>query len=119
MADGTSLFRTFTPGFGQVSNREHFDVATHIYTRLRRLSSRTIDVIWMVHNAEYAREVLKLARVSGDPETVRLAERFELMAFGAVTKAAPQALNGAPAPAAAAAPAEDGYSGDRYVGTLR
>jgi hypothetical protein len=115
-----------------MSAKEHFDLATHIYTRLRRLSSRTIDVIWMVHNSEYAHEVLKLARATNDGETLRMAERYEQLVFGAAAPAKnplfsrTQSMPAAPAPAApAAAPAvpatdEPGdVVNDRYVGALR
>jgi len=105
-----------------MSAKEHFDIATHIYTRLRRLSSRTIDVIWMVHNADYAHEVLKLARASNDAETLRLAERFDQLVFGATaTKPKPPAFQRVQAPpAATAAPVEEESSGaERYVGALR
>lgn len=109
-----------------MSVKEHFDIATHIYTRLRRVSSRTIDVIWMVHNAEYAHEVLKLARASQDAETLRLAERFEQLVFGtapAVTLARTgvftKAPVAAPAKAASVELESDGGGDQRYIGALR
>ena len=37
-------------------------IATHLYVRLRRDGGRVIDAIWMVHNREYATEVLRIAR---------------------------------------------------------
>ena len=100
-----------------MSAKEHFDIATHIYTRLRRLSGRTVDVIWMVHNQEYAREVLKLVRTTQDAEALRLAERFEQLVFGAAPKAGIFTRT-VQTPAAAPAPEEDD-GGQRYVGALR
>ena len=52
-------------------------IATHLYVRLRRDGGRVIDAIWMVHNREYAAEVLRIARSMPDDEVSRLADRYE------------------------------------------
>ena len=57
-------------------------IATHLYVRLRRDGGRVIDAIWMVHNREYAMEVLRIARSMPDDEVSRLADRYEELLFG-------------------------------------
>ncbi len=57
-------------------------IATHLYVRLRRDGGRVIDAIWMVHNREYAAEVLRIARAMPDDEVSRLADRYEELMFG-------------------------------------
>lgn len=57
-------------------------IATHLYVRLRRDGGRVIDAIWMVHNREYAAEVLRIARSMPDDEVSRLADRYEEIMFG-------------------------------------
>lgn len=57
-------------------------IATHLYVRLRRDGGRVIDAIWMVHNREYAVEVLRIARSMPDDEVARLADRYEEIMFG-------------------------------------
>lgn len=44
---------------------------------LRRTTNRMIDVEWMIANAEYAREVIRLARETNVEELVELAGRIE------------------------------------------
>lgn len=107
-----------------MSDRELFDVATHIYTRLRRLSGRTIDVIWMAHNTEYAREVLKLVQATADPDTLKLAERYAALVAGPAAPSPratpiPPKPSILPAPTAAPARESEDFSGGRYVGALR
>lgn len=58
-------------------------LATHLYVRLRRDGGRVIDVIWLMRNQEYAREILKLARSIGEPELDKLGEKIEELMFGA------------------------------------
>lgn len=57
-------------------------IATHLYVRLRRDGGRVIDAIWMVHNREYAAEVLRIARSIPDDEVSRLADRYEELLYG-------------------------------------
>lgn len=68
-------------------------LATHLYVRLRRDGGRVIDVIWLMKNQEYAREVLKLARSIPEPELEKLTDRIEELMFGKGAAARP-----APAP---------------------
>ena len=58
------------------ANNEIFSVATLIYTRLRRVSGRVIDVMYLVENSDYARAVLLLALATHDEELCRYALRL-------------------------------------------
>ena len=58
------------------ANNEIFSVATLIYTRLRRVSGRAIDVMYLVENSDYARAVLQLALDTHDEELCRYALRL-------------------------------------------
>ena len=58
------------------ANNEIFSVATLIYTRLRRVSGRVIDVMYLVENSDYARAVLQLALATHDDELCRYALRL-------------------------------------------
>ena len=71
-------------------------LATHLYVRLRRDGGRVIDVIWLMRNQEYAREILRVARGIPEPELEKLCDRIEDLMFGGGRPAAPK-----PAPAAA------------------
>lgn len=58
------------------ANNEIFSIATLIYTRLRRVSGRVIDVMYLVENSDYARAVLQLALATHDDELCRYAVRL-------------------------------------------
>jgi hypothetical protein len=79
---------------------ERMTIASRLYVRLRHSAGRTTDALWMIENTAYAREVLKLARASSDPELRRLADRFEWILFGGKPRngtpvePAPEPLNG-------------------------
>ncbi|MDO5542653.1 MAG: hypothetical protein Q4F77_05010 [Acinetobacter sp.] len=61
------------------ANNEIFSVATLIYTRLRRVSGRVIDVMYLVENPNYARDVLQLALATQDDELRRYVMRLNSM----------------------------------------
>ena len=71
-----------TGGLKEMSNHgfaahpEAFSAATLIYTRLRRVSGRVIDAMYLAENKAYARHVVDLAVATGDAELVRQAERL-------------------------------------------
>lgn len=54
-----------------------FAVVGRVYVMLRRETNRMIDVEWAITNAEYAREVINLARNTQVDELVELADRIE------------------------------------------
>jgi hypothetical protein len=104
-----------------MSDTERFSVATHLYVRLRRTSSRVIDPVWMARDDGYAREILKSARTSTDPEVLKLVERFEVL-MGSTPRQKPAATAPTAGPEApAATPEEPGTNsgGNRYVRSLR
>lgn len=101
-------------------------IATHLYVRLRRDGGRVIDVIWMVHNREYAAEVLRIARAMPDDEVSRLADRYEEIMFGLTPRVQERGAsairsgnNDAPAPAPAPEPTLNASVVGRYRGHLR
>ena len=67
---------TLTTAHPLTVNNEIFSVATLIYTRLRRVSGRVIDVMYLVENSDYARAVLQLALATHDEELCRYALRL-------------------------------------------
>lgn len=99
-----------------MTDNELLTVATQLYVRLRRNGGRIIDVIWAVRNADYAREVLRIAREHPDADVAPLADRFEALAFG-------KQRRGTRASATASAKTfDDGETlglPSRYVGVLR
>ena len=116
--------------------REKFAVAAHLYTRLRRSSGRAIDVMWMIRDERYAREVLEMARASPDAQVQHYALRYTELLAGIRTRvetpATPPAMpalraaTAPPAPAVAHAPepapepaSEAAPLPDRYVRSLR
>ena len=59
-----------------VVNSEAFAVATQMYVRLRRDSGRVIDVMYLLHNEDYARTVVEFSLAAQDVELQRLAARL-------------------------------------------
>jgi hypothetical protein len=64
-----------------MTSDDKFAAAAHLYVLLRRKSGRVIDTVWMAQNADYAREVIRVARAQSDAELARLADRFEALMF--------------------------------------
>ena len=54
-----------------------FSAAGRVYVLLRRETNRMIDVEWVSVDADYAREVIHLARATSLPELLELADRIE------------------------------------------
>lgn len=55
---------------------EAFSVATLLYTRLRKVISRVIDVMYLIENKDYARYILNLAEQTNDAELLKYANRL-------------------------------------------
>lgn len=99
-----------------MAETERFGLASHLYVKLRRSHARVVDVAWMAQNDEYAREILRIARESPDPDVAKIVERFEEML--GIKRVAP-----APAPVAKPAPkpvtALEKEVAQHYTGHLR
>ncbi|MCH7337239.1 hypothetical protein [Acinetobacter sp. NIPH 2699] len=57
-------------------NAEAFTIATQMYVRLRRVSSRVIDVMYLVGNKEYAKHIVDIALATQDAELERYVARL-------------------------------------------
>lgn len=93
------------------SDSERLAVAAHLHVLMRRKMGRVTDVEWLVRNADYAQEIIRLA--------CQQAEHPELAEWGARLRAM---LFPKPAPALAPAPVArhpDKAPAARYVGRLR
>lgn len=103
--------------------REKFSLATHLYARLRRSLGRSIDVVWLLKDETYQREILDLAVASTDEQTRLFASRFaELIRTD--RKPRPAAIAPRPATQSVSEPASVAGSTkvtplNRYVGSLR
>ncbi|MDS7958968.1 MULTISPECIES: hypothetical protein [unclassified Acinetobacter] len=64
-------------GNGFISNADAFSVATQIYVRMRRVTGRVIDALYVVQNKDYAKYVIGLALESDDDELKRCVERLK------------------------------------------
>jgi len=118
---------------------EKFAIAAHLHVVLRRINGRVTDVEWMIKSADYAREVIRVARTESHPDLHKLADKLEAALQPPVPA---QRVAKAPAPSTQAAqpafaPSESGASSGfnsssfapsgfdpaaprkRYVGTLR
>ena len=62
---------------GVVSHADAFSIATLLYARLRRVSGRVIDVMYLVENPSYARQMAELALSTEDAELIRLVSRLD------------------------------------------
>lgn len=57
-------------------------IASRLYVRIRHNLARMIDVVWLIQDETYAREIIRLARSDSDPELLKLAARFEAAMTG-------------------------------------
>ncbi|MFV5536368.1 hypothetical protein VXQ47_16580 [Acinetobacter pittii] len=64
-------------GNGFIANADAFSVATQIYVRMRRVTGRVIDAMYVVQNKDYAKYVIALALESDDDELKRCVERLK------------------------------------------
>jgi len=88
-----------------MSDNDKFAIAARLYVQLRRKVNRSIDTVWMLHNNEYAREVLRIARAQTDADLDALVRQFEALLTGA---AAPNLDS-----------AQHSAASKNYIGTLR
>jgi hypothetical protein len=96
-------------------NESRFAVATQVFSKLRRVSGHAIDAVWLMQDARYAQEVLRLMHATGDPELEQLAERLQALMAGAAAPAHDAAT--AREPPSPDTPADK--VSEHYVGHLR
>ena len=63
----------------QLRNHDAFSVATLIYARLRRVSGRVIDALYLAENLDYAHHVIQLAEQTQDPDLSHLIRRLKMV----------------------------------------
>ncbi|HDK8955611.1 hypothetical protein [Acinetobacter baumannii] len=66
-------------GNGFIADAEAFTLATQIYVRMRRVTGRVIDAMYVVQNRDYARYVIALALEAEDDELKRCVERLMVL----------------------------------------
>jgi hypothetical protein len=118
---------------------EKFAIAAHLHVVLRRVNGRVTDVEWMIKSSEYAREIIRVARMETHPDLHKLADKLEaaLQPAASAMRPAKAAVPAAQLAQPAFAPSESGASSGfnstgfapsgfdasanrkRYVGTLR
>ncbi|WP_342064287.1 hypothetical protein Q7566_06775 [Acinetobacter baumannii] len=66
-------------GNGFIANAEAFTLATQIYVRMRRVTGRVIDAMYVVRNKDYTKYVIALALEAEDDELKRCVERLMVL----------------------------------------
>lgn len=66
-------------GNGFIANAEAFTLAIQIYVRMRRVTGRVIDAMYVVQNKDYAKYVIALALEAEDDELKRCVERLMVL----------------------------------------
>ena len=111
----------------QQSN-DKFSTATLLYARLRRVTSRVIDVMYLTENNDYARYVIELALATNDSELQRLAlkldhllptQPFEMNKEIIKTQSTPQHLNSVQSSEPTQQDIYQHQVSHRYIGSLR
>ncbi|MGN5725177.1 hypothetical protein ACNQO9_07935 [Acinetobacter calcoaceticus] len=64
-------------GNGFITNADAFSVATQIYVRMRRVTGRVIDAMYVIQNKDYAKYVITVALETEDDELKRCVERLK------------------------------------------
>lgn len=59
-----------------ILNAEAFAIATQMYVRLRRVCSRVIDVMYLVHDQAYARYIIQKCTETRDAELAHYVKRL-------------------------------------------
>lgn len=105
-----------------MSESEKLSIAAHLYVTLRRKLNRVIDVEWLLHNEDYAREVIKIVRQQGMEELAHYADRMEVLIFGKAPPPKPEPIMPdimSDLPAEEEPEEEDAAIASRYIGALR
>lgn len=76
-----------------IVNSEVFSAAALFYARLRRVTGRVVDVLYLAENQEYARYAIEIAQQANDPELERLTQRlYALLDLSAAAEPAEETL---------------------------
>ena len=111
----------------QQSN-DKFSTATLLYARLRRVTSRVIDVMYLTENNDYAHYVIELALATNDSELQRLAlkldhllpsQSLEMNKEIIKTQSTPQHLNSVQSSEPTQQDIYQHQVSHRYIGSLR
>lgn len=95
-----------------MGSTEAVALAAHLHVLLRRKIGRVTDTEWMAQNAEYALEVLRIARSENDADLRLWADRFEAVMFpGGAAKAQAASRGGSDKHVAEKPPAPPSYLG--------
>lgn len=81
-----------------LSDTELFTLASQFYVRLRRITGRVVDAVYIVQNEAYAREIIQLARTARDMELQIMASRLEDILGGPIYASAQPPIQAEPAP---------------------
>lgn len=63
------------------SDTEIFATVTQFYVRLRRVTGRVVDVMYMVENQEYAKHLIQYAKTIDDAELQRHIHSLNMLIF--------------------------------------
>lgn len=96
---------------------ERLGLAAHLHVALRRKLGRVTDVEWLVRDAAYAREILRLAMASGHDDVQACARKLAQALAPLLQR--PSAAPAAPAPQAPQALVARAALEQRYIGRLR
>lgn len=62
----------------QMSNDSIFSIATLLYARLRKVSSRVIDVTYLIQDRRYAQHIMSIALETKDDDLAKYAEKLRI-----------------------------------------
>jgi hypothetical protein len=68
---------------------EKFAIAAHLHVVMRRVHGRVTDVEWMIKSADYAREIIRVARGHGHTDLLKLADKLEAALLPPIPAARP------------------------------
>ncbi|WP_020167987.1 MULTISPECIES: hypothetical protein [Methylotenera] len=76
-----------------MANSDKVSLAALISVILRRKINRTIDVVWLISNEVYAREIIQLCHAQGLTELSEYADHLNKVMFGVDVPAASNLVN--------------------------
>lgn len=109
-------------GNGFITNADAFSVATQIYVRMRRVTGRVIDAMYVIQNKDYAKYVITVALETEDDELKRCVERLRALVDALPEPSQKETLPVAKTDEEPEITAEDIYRAQvphHYIGALR